>query len=61
MSPEIMNNASDAYRHLSFCRQAASWDQSDLFSSLGQEEVCAIMEETICLTQLSRATWTIST
>lgn len=61
MSTEIMSNASDVYRHLSFCRQAASWDQSDLFSPLGQEEVCTTMEETICLTQLSHATWTIST
>lgn len=49
MTTEIMNNASDAYKHLPFCRQAVSWDQSDLFYPPGQEEVYTTLEETIVL------------
>lgn len=49
MTTEIMNNASDVYKHLPFCRQAASWDQSDLFSPPGREEVYTTSEETIVL------------
>lgn len=53
MTTEITNNANDVYKHLPFCRQAVSWDQSDFFSAPGWEEVCTTSKRPLCLTWLS--------